>query len=231
MKISKNNILIITILIIFSFSIIVNAGNVGFKIFSSGMRINKEVESIAELRFKNVVKQKYDISCGSAALATIFQYNYNDDISEQEIIDMILGIKNLSSLKNQSGFSLLDLKMAAEFFDYNAYGLTGSLSAIKQIKLPMIVLLDAPQGPHFVVLRKINEDSVQVADPALGNQTMKIDAFEKQWNKILLAIESKNKALNDEIENPLFPIMTGGSRLLRTLNDNWVRLPFSLGEF
>jgi hypothetical protein len=99
MKISKNNILIITILIIFSFSIIVNAGNVGFKIFSSGMRINKEVESIAELRFKNVVKQKYDISCGSAALATIFQYNYNDDISEQEIIDMIMGIKNLSSLK------------------------------------------------------------------------------------------------------------------------------------
>jgi predicted double-glycine peptidase len=144
---------------------------------------------------------------------------------------MILGIKNISNLNKESGFNLLDLKRAAEFFGYTAYGLKGSLEAIKQIKLPMIVLLNAPQGPHFVVLRKINEDSVQVADPALGNQTMKIEAFKKQWNNILLAIESKNKVLIDELENPLFPIITGGSNILRTLNDNWVRLPLNLGEF
>ena len=228
-KIIFINILII--LLVFSISGFTFADNVSFRIFSSGMRINTTVESIAELRFKNVVKQKYDISCGSAALATIFQFNYNDEVSEQEIIDMILGIKNISSLKNESGFNLLDLKMAAEFFGYTAHGLKGSLAAISKINLPMIVLLEAPQGPHFVVVRKINEDSVQVADPALGNQSIKIDKFKEQWNNILLAIESRNKVLNDNLEVYEIPLITGGKDIMRTLNDSWTRIPFNHIEF
>ena len=231
MKFTKLMLLTLLIMAVFSISSLVYADNVSFRIFSSGMRVNTKVESIAELRFKNVVKQKYDVSCGSAALATIFQYNYNDDITEQEIIDMILGIKNISSLKDESGFTLLDLKKAAEFFGYTAHGLKGSLSAVKKIPLPMIVLLDAPQGPHFVVIRKINGDSVQVADPSLGNQTIRIDKFEKQWNNILLAVESRHKILATDVEFYEMPLITGGSDLMRILNDNWARIPFNHIEF
>src|SRR6056297_746584 len=214
-------IIILILILLLSFSNNLLAENVSFRISSSGMRINAKVESIAELRFKNIVKQKYDVSCGSAALATIFQYNYNDDISEQEIIDMILGVKNISSLKNESGFTLLDLKMAAEFFGYTVHGLKGSLTAIKQIQLPMIVLLDAPQGPHFVVIRKIDDVSVQVADPALGNKSIKIEVFNEQWNNILLAVENKNRVLNNDLKMFEIPLLTGGKQIFRTLNDNW----------
>ncbi len=224
-------IIILILILLLSFSNNLLAENVSFRISSSGMRINAKVESIAELRFKNIVKQKYDVSCGSAALATIFQYNYNDDISEQEIIDMILGVKNISSLKNESGFTLLDLKMAAEFFGYTVHGLKGSLTAIKQIQLPMIVLLDAPQGPHFVVIRKIDDVSVQVADPALGNQSIKIEVFNEQWNNILLAVENKNRVLNNDLKMFEIPLLTGGKQIFRTLNDNWARLPFNHVEF
>src|SRR6056297_451650 len=218
-KIIFINILII--LLVFSISGFTFADNVSFRIFSSGMRVNTTVESIAELRFKNVVKQKYDVSCGSAALATIFQYNYNDEVTEQEIIDMILGIKNISSLKDESGFTLLDLKKAAEFFGYTVHGLKGSLTAIKQIQLPMIVLLDAPQGPHFVVIRKIDDVSVQVADPALGNKSIKIEVFNEQWNNILLAVENKNRVLNNDLKMFEIHLLTGGKQIFRTLNDNW----------
>jgi len=126
---------------------------------------------------------------------------------------------------------MLDLKMAAEFFGYTVHGLKGSLSAVSKINLPMIVLLEAPQGPHFVVIRKINEDSIQVADPSLGNQTIETEKFEEQWNNIVLAIESKSKVLNDDVEFYEMPLLTGGSELMRTLNDSWARIPFNHIEF
>lgn len=230
MRSSKLLIILLIITITISFNSETLATKVSFRIFSSGMRIYQDVESVNELRFKNVVKQKYDMSCGSAALATVFQYNYNDDISEEEIIDMIMKLKNINSLQNKEGFSLLDLKMAAEFFDYTAYGLKGSVESLQQLHLPMIVLLNSPRGPHFVVVRKIDDEFVQVADPALGNQTLKVSEFKSQWNNILLAIENKNKVLKNN-----FNINTAQNisydNLNRLIDFNWLGLPINYYEF
>jgi hypothetical protein len=48
--------------------------------------ITAPVKSMMELRFVNVVRQAYDVSCGAAALATLLTYYYDLPVGEQQII-------------------------------------------------------------------------------------------------------------------------------------------------
>ena len=229
---NKNSIIIILLmLILIGSSLTIQAGNVGFQIFSSGMRITQDVKSKTEIKFHNIVKQKYDVSCGSAALATIFQYYYSDQITEQEIINIIKNLKNISTLKNSNGFTLLDLKTAAEFLGYKAHGLKGSVQAIRKLNLPMIVLLDSPKGPHFVVIKSIESDVVNIADPALGNISLSIETFKKQWNNTLLAIESKNRVGNNNFSNFEKPELPERNQVFNLMNNNWTTRTFDIKEF
>jgi predicted double-glycine peptidase len=224
-------VIIITLTLLTLISSNSNAGNINFRIFSSGIKINRTVKSKTEIRFENIIKQKYDVSCGSAALATIFNYYYDDKITEQEIIDTIKNFKNMTTLKNSSGFTLLDLKNAAELYNYNAYGLKGSIEQIRNIDLPMIVLINSPQGPHFVVIKNITDKQVNLADPALGNISLEINEFKKQWNGIVLAIESKTNPGRNNFSKNNTPTVVGSEKLVSKLNGNWIKTPVNFNEF
>ena len=43
------------------------------------------VNSMKDMRFRNTLRQKYDFSCGSAALATLLTHHYSYPISEQDV--------------------------------------------------------------------------------------------------------------------------------------------------
>ena len=223
--------IIFLMLILIVSSLSVQAGNISFQIFSSGSRITRNIKSKTEIKFDNIVKQKYDVSCGSAALATIFQYYYNDETTEQEIINIIKSLKNMSTLKNSSGFTLLDLKRAAKFLGYKAHGLKGSVNEIRKLNLPMIVLLNSPKGPHFVVIKSVNESSVDIADPALGNLTLSIESFKSQWNNTLLAIESNNRVGNNNFSEFEKPDLPTKNAIFNLMENNWTILPTDYSEF
>ena len=53
----------------------------------AGVVLRQPVRSVKELREENVVIQRLDYSCGSAALATIFSYYFGDPVSEPEVIE------------------------------------------------------------------------------------------------------------------------------------------------
>jgi predicted double-glycine peptidase len=80
--------------------------------------------TVKELRDKDVIKQRLDYSCGAAALATLLRYYFNEPISEAQVLKAI--VSRLSEdelrLKESRGFSLLDLKRAAEDLGYRAAG-------------------------------------------------------------------------------------------------------------
>ena len=223
--------IMIVLLILLLFTNSIYAGNVSFRIFSSGIRIDRDIKSKTEIKFHNIVKQKYDVSCGSAALATIFQYYYDEKITEQQIIDIIKNIKSISTLENSEGFTLLDLKMAAEFLDYKGYGYKGSISAMKKLDLPKIVLLNSPKGDHFVVIKNIGSEYVEIADPALGNIRLTIENFKSQWNNTLLAIESKNRVGSNNFSKFENPKLTSESRLLNITSNEWIETPVNFKEF
>ncbi|RYF14189.1 MAG: peptidase C39, partial [Oxalobacteraceae bacterium] len=46
--------------------------------FSSSLNFTAPVTSLIGRRFETVVRQQYDFSCGSAALATLLRYHYDD---------------------------------------------------------------------------------------------------------------------------------------------------------
>jgi predicted double-glycine peptidase len=139
------------------------------------------VRSLLEIRRENVVIQKWDISCGAAALATILTYRFNDPVEERTIAEAMLRRTDPERVKSQGGFSLLDLKRFAESRGYRAAGYRG-------LRYEDLLRLDNPIVPiqtnglhHFVVVRGVDDGRVHLADPAFGNRTMSKRAFERAW--------------------------------------------------
>src|SRR5262245_60130380 len=52
---------------------------------SSGDTYSLRVMSYRDIPFRTTVRQRYDYSCGSAAVATLLRYHYGRDIGEEEI--------------------------------------------------------------------------------------------------------------------------------------------------
>ncbi|RLG09852.1 peptidase C39, partial [Candidatus Pacearchaeota archaeon] len=135
------------------------SGEVEVKTGFSGVYIQKRILSIKELRFKNLVKQKYDLSCGSAALASLLKYYYNRNISEEDIIKDILTHGEIEKIKAH-GFSMLDLKKSAERFGFKAEGYKVPVEKLHLIKIPTIILLDTNGYKHFVILKGVRGNKV-----------------------------------------------------------------------
>ena len=86
----------------------------------------RAVRSLLEMREEGVVVQKWDLSCGAAALATILNYQHGDPVSEREIATSLIGreeyLANPMLIRARHGFSLLDLKRYVDRRDYEGVG-------------------------------------------------------------------------------------------------------------
>ncbi|WFM72161.1 C39 family peptidase [Halomonas sp. CKK8] len=154
----------------------------------SGTMIHKDVQSIRERRFENIVEQKTDFSCGAASLATIFRYAYQKpSVTEESVLAGMLEVAD-PELVRQQGFSLLDLKHYVEELGYRGRGYEVAPKTLDEVSIPVIVLLDLEGYKHFVVMKKASGDRVYVGDPALGNRVMDREAFMDAWNNIIFAV-------------------------------------------
>jgi hypothetical protein len=75
-----------------------------------------------EERRDDVVIQKWDISCGAAALATLLTYDQGYQVTEREVAAGMLHFTTVNRVRAQLGFSLLDLKHFAESRGFTADG-------------------------------------------------------------------------------------------------------------
>jgi uncharacterized protein len=139
------------------------------------------VRSLLEIRQAQVVIQKWDLSCGAAALATVLTYRFNDDVPERAIAAAMLRHTSPERVNARGGFSLLDLKRFAEGRGYRATG-------YRQLSYDDLLKLDTPIVPietkgysHFVVVRGIRGNRVHLADPAFGNRIITVPAFKRAW--------------------------------------------------
>jgi uncharacterized protein len=75
---------------------------------------NFPVRSLLEIRRDRVMIQKWDLSCGAAALGTLLRYQFGEPVTEKEIARALISraeyVKNPELLQVREGFSLLDLK-------------------------------------------------------------------------------------------------------------------------
>jgi len=49
------------------------------------------VQSVLEIRHDRVLIQKWDLSCGAAALGTLLRYQFGEPVSEEEIARALMG--------------------------------------------------------------------------------------------------------------------------------------------
>lgn len=155
-----------------------------------------KVTSIKEARFRTTVHQQYDFSCGSAALATLLTYNYEEPVTEQEVFKAMFDKGDKEKIRRE-GFSLLDMKYYLEANGYKAAGYKVTLDRLSQIGVPAIVLINIRGYKHFVVLKGVSAKTVLISDPAVGAKTVPRADFESTWNGLIFIIlNKKNVAKN-----------------------------------
>lgn len=144
---------------------------------------NRPVRSLLEMRQEHVVVQKFDLSCGAAALATLLKYQFGDPVTEKEVTQGLIRrqeyIEHPELVRIREGFSLLDMKRVAASRGYVGIGY-GHLDMDDLLKLAPIIVAVSPLGyNHFVIFRGMIGDQVLLADPAYGNRTMSREKFEQ----------------------------------------------------
>jgi len=158
-----------------------------------GTMFNVSLTPMSELRFTNVVRQQFDLSCGAAAAATIFQHFYGANIAEIEIIESVLKTGDKEQIAKR-GFSMLELKHFAETKGFVSEGFRiADANKLRELKAPVLTLIDTRGYKHFVVLKKVIGNQVIIADPAFGNVVKTMSEFEQQWNNVILVILSPDR--------------------------------------
>ena len=163
---------------------------------TSGSAFSVKVMSLKEARFRTTVKQQHDFSCGSAALATLLTYHYDDVVSEEDVFKAMFDAGNQEKIQRE-GFSLLDMKIYLENNGYKAAGYKLSLDKLAEIGVPAIVLINMNGYKHFVVLKGVSKQEILVGDPATGSRTIPRADFESMWNGLVFVLlNKKNVAQN-----------------------------------
>lgn len=166
----------------------------------AGGHFNSSVVSFKESKFNNVVRQKYDFSCGSAALATLLKYHYGFHAEETEVLHAMYEVGDKEKILRE-GFSLLDMKAYLASIGYNANGYRTSLDKMQRVGLPAIALINSHGYLHFVVIKGVDEKNVLLGDSAIGMRVMSREDFSAIWNQILFVVSEDKQIARSSFNN------------------------------
>jgi len=156
---------------------------------NEAVRVRAATVPWRESQRRNVVIQRLDYSCGSAALATLLRYYFEDNVNEATILKVIF--ERLAKADNPqaeardriaNGFSMLDLLNAAKDLNYLGAVVRIPMSKLAESQAPVIVRIIKFDYKHFVVVRGVHDDTVYLADPIRGNIRVSVQEFLEQWS-------------------------------------------------
>jgi uncharacterized protein len=158
---------------------------------------SKNIRSLQEIRSEGVTRQKWDVSCGAAALSTVLTYDFKDPTPETSIVVWILHRVDAGRVRSRGGFSLLDMKHFAQARGYNAEAFSGmTIEDLAREKTSVITPIRSKGVDHFVVVKGFVAGHVLLADPAFGNMTMRVDQFQSLWkNGIVFEIHPPDERM------------------------------------
>jgi predicted double-glycine peptidase len=157
---------------------------------ANGTPYSVPVRSMQELRFRTTVKQQYDFSCGSAALATLLTYHYEHGVDEASVLGQMFASGDQEKIRRE-GFSMLDMKRYLARLGFSADGYQVDLSQLADARIPAIALLTRDGYRHFVVVKGISPDRVLIGDPSRGTRSISRSRFEESQSGIFLVIRDR----------------------------------------
>ncbi|MFD2230516.1 C39 family peptidase [Alkalimarinus sediminis] len=146
------------------------------------------VEPLSELRFRNITRQAYDYSCGSAALTTVLEFYLGRKFQERQVMEGLLHYGESERIVERRGFSMLDMKRLVTALGYPAGGFKAEIEDLIELDHPAIVPINHAGFKHFVVVRTIKDGRVYIADPSQGNITFTIELFKEKWDQNVLFV-------------------------------------------
>lgn len=147
------------------------------------------VTSMRDIPFRTVVRQQYDYSCGSAALATLLHHHYGIEVTEADVFKDMYARGDQTKIQ-KVGFSLLDMKLYLERRGMAADGFRATVAQLEAAKAPALAVISVGAYRHFVVIKGVSRGRVLVGDPALGLKTYSEAEFAKVWNGVVFAIHA-----------------------------------------
>lgn len=202
----------------------------------AGAQFQVSVKSIQARRFERTIHQRYDYSCGAAAVATLLTYQYHDPVGEMDIFKYMWKHGNQAKIQHQ-GFSLLDMKNYLDAHGFQANGYNAPLSKLKQTGIPAIMLVSEHGYNHFVVVKGEDDKRVLLGDPSFGTRVMPVRQFKKILVSPIVFVVTNHRAQavfngsKDWSTQPLAPLGTAlGPGKLALLN-NLLRPSMGSGAF
>lgn len=175
------------------------------------------VTSMKGARFRAMIRQQYDFSCGSAALSTLLTYHYGFKVTEETVFVAMYEKGDQPKIRRE-GFSLFDMKRYLENQGFQADGFEAPLDKLESAGIPAIVLINENGYNHFVVIKGVRDGRVLIGDPSGGTRAMAQAAFERLWtNGILFVISNRQESAKFNVAAewsalPRAPISSGINR-------------------
>ncbi|MFN2348649.1 MAG: C39 family peptidase [Thioalkalivibrio sp.] len=173
----------------------------GTTVWTGAHSFSLGVTSMAERRWERVIRQQYDFSCGSAAVATLLNYHYGIPRTEAQVFEAMYQQGDQAQIRTE-GFSMLDLKQYLDAHELRSDGFRMSLAQLAEIGVPAIALVSTNGYRHFVVVKGIRGEEVLVGDPAGGAAIIPITLMEEIWNGILLAARAQQDVARQNFNHP-----------------------------
>ena len=187
-----------------------------------GARFNVPASSLKEIRFRSTLRQQYDFSCGSAALATLLTHHYGQAVTEEQVFQEMFLRGDQKKIRKE-GFSMLDMKRFLSARGLSADGFQLPLQKLIEARLPAIVLVSDKGYHHFVVIKGIADGRVLLGDPSSGARAMTWAAFEAIWvSKLLFVVHGHQgkplfNGLADWRAAPAAPLAAAVGREIATM--------------
>ncbi len=155
----------------------------------SGVIYTVPTLTFRDIPFRTVIRQKYDYSCGSAALATLLHFHYGLDVDEAKVFEAMYKVGDQAAI-HKVGFSLLDMKKYLKTIGINANGYRLSLDELASENVPAITVITVGTYKHFAVVKGIDAQQVLLGDPALGLRRIARADFLKIWTGIVFILDA-----------------------------------------
>lgn len=148
------------------------------------------LESMVDKRFDRIYRQQFDFSCGSATLASLLSFHYNDTVDELSVFKDMFKHGDKEKIRAQ-GFSLLDMKRYLTRRGYISNGFRITLQQLAQAKRPAITIINTGGYMHFVIIKAQRDNRIVVGDPAVGLKIMTQEEFDAVWeNDVFFLIQN-----------------------------------------
>lgn len=184
---------------------------------NAGQTYTLRISTLKELKYHNTIHQRYDFSCGSAAVATLLTYQYDYPVNEQVVFEQMYAHGDRKKI-NKEGFSLLDIKLYLASIGFEADGFHAGLTQLEKANLPAIVLIEDRGYHHFVVVKGVRYGRVLVGDPARGARAIPLARFHQLWkNGLVFVIHNRRQLAHFNTDSdwrnaPIAPLGMGIDR-------------------